>query len=40
MKAQSTNQRFSEPVRVPGVPEVFEREYVLDVIRGKSPHFI
>ncbi|KAG1926543.1 ubiquitin-conjugating enzyme [Pimephales promelas] len=33
MKAQSTNQRFSEPVRVPGVPEVFEREYVLDVIR-------
>ncbi|XP_056128347.1 uncharacterized protein LOC130106303 [Rhinichthys klamathensis goyatoka] len=33
MKAKSTNQRFSEPVRVPGVPEVFEREYVLDVIR-------
>lgn len=36
MKAQSTNQRFSEPVRVPDVPEVFDRAYVLDVIRGKS----
>ncbi len=34
MKAHSTNQRFSEPVCVPGVPEVFERMYVLDIIRG------
>ncbi len=34
MKAQSTNQHFSEPVHVPGVPEVFERMYVLDIIRG------
>ncbi|XP_067223290.1 uncharacterized protein [Chanodichthys erythropterus] len=33
MKAQSTNLRFSEPVRVPGVPEVFERMYVLSKIR-------
>ncbi|ROJ73027.1 Ubiquitin-conjugating enzyme E2 11 [Anabarilius grahami] len=33
MKAPSTNQRFCEPVRVPGVPEVFERMDVLDVIR-------
>ncbi|XP_051564280.1 uncharacterized protein LOC127446948 isoform X3 [Myxocyprinus asiaticus] len=33
MKAQSTNQRFSEPVRVPGVPEVFDRAYVLEKIR-------
>ncbi|XP_050974370.1 uncharacterized protein LOC127170455 [Labeo rohita] len=40
MKAQSTNQRFSEPVYVPGVPEVFERMYVLDIIRegGKIPN--
>ncbi|XP_073711258.1 uncharacterized protein [Misgurnus anguillicaudatus] len=33
MKAQSTSQRFSEPVHVPGVPEVFDRMYVLDKIR-------
>ncbi|XP_051741704.1 uncharacterized protein LOC127508105 isoform X1 [Ctenopharyngodon idella] len=40
MKAPSTNQRFSEPVRVPGVPEVFERMDVLDVIRegGRIPN--
>ncbi|KAL1267891.1 hypothetical protein QQF64_033254, partial [Cirrhinus molitorella] len=40
MKAQSTNQRFSEPVCVPGVPEVFERMYVLDIIKegGKIPN--
>ncbi|KAI7809114.1 hypothetical protein IRJ41_026008, partial [Triplophysa rosa] len=33
MKAQSTNQRFSEPVRVPGLPEVFDRSYVLSKIK-------
>ncbi|XP_051997687.1 uncharacterized protein LOC127654531 [Xyrauchen texanus] len=33
MKAQSTNLRLSEPVRVPGVPELFERAYVLEKIR-------
>ncbi|KAK9978573.1 hypothetical protein ABG768_020318 [Culter alburnus] len=39
LKAQSTDQRFSEPVRVPDVPEVFERAHVLDVIRegGRIP---
>ncbi|XP_048013597.1 uncharacterized protein LOC125246667 isoform X2 [Megalobrama amblycephala] len=40
MKAPSTNQRFCEPVRVPGVPEDFERMDVLDVIRegGRIPN--
>ncbi|KAL7868968.1 hypothetical protein SRHO_G00103520 [Serrasalmus rhombeus] len=33
LKAQSTGQRFSEPVRVPGVPEVFDRQYVLEKIK-------
>ncbi|XP_036419433.1 uncharacterized protein LOC118803045 [Colossoma macropomum] len=33
LKAQSTGRRFSEPVRVPGVPEVFDREYVLEKIK-------
>lgn len=36
MKAQQTNQRFCEPVHVPGVPDVFDRMYVLDVIRGNN----
>ncbi|XP_026876212.2 uncharacterized protein LOC113583835 [Electrophorus electricus] len=33
LKAQSTGQRFSEPVKVPGVPEIFDREYVLEKIK-------
>ncbi|KAL7858869.1 hypothetical protein AOLI_G00189710 [Acnodon oligacanthus] len=33
LNSQSTDQRFSEPVRVPGVPEVFDREYVLEKIK-------
>ncbi|XP_072529445.1 uncharacterized protein [Salminus brasiliensis] len=33
LKALTTDERFSEPVRVPGVPEVFDRVYVLEKIK-------
>ncbi|XP_049328660.1 uncharacterized protein LOC111190394 [Astyanax mexicanus] len=33
LKAPSTDQRLSEPVRVPGVTEVFDRVYVQDKIK-------
>ncbi|XP_016407679.1 uncharacterized protein LOC107739942 isoform X2 [Sinocyclocheilus rhinocerous] len=32
LKAYPTGQRLSEPVRVPGTPEVFDRSYILDKI--------
>ncbi len=35
LKAYSTGQRLSEPVRVPGTPEVFDRSYILEKITGK-----
>lgn len=28
--------RFCDPVHVPGLPDVFEREYVLQKIKGKT----
>ncbi|XP_072529443.1 uncharacterized protein [Salminus brasiliensis] len=36
LKAQSTDLRLSEPVRIPGVPEVFDREYVLEKIKNSE----
>ncbi|XP_066523700.1 uncharacterized protein [Hoplias malabaricus] len=33
LKALSTDQRFFEPVRVPGLSEVFDRKYIMDVIK-------
>ncbi|XP_016113540.1 uncharacterized protein [Sinocyclocheilus grahami] len=32
LKAYPTGQRLSEPVRVPGTPEVFDRSYILEKI--------
>ena len=28
------DQRFSDPVRIPGIPDVLERAYVLQQIKG------
>ncbi len=36
LKAYPTGKRLSEPVRVPGISEVFDRSYVLEKITGKS----
>ncbi|XDV30504.1 hypothetical protein PO909_033424 [Leuciscus waleckii] len=35
LKAYATGKRLSEPVRVPGIPDVFEKSYIVEKITGK-----